>query len=216
MSIRFPNESDAYRAARDDLLKAEAELRALTERVATQRRALPAGGEVKEDYVFDGEDGPVQLSELFGEQDTLFLYGFMYGPAAKNPCPLCTSIMDAFDANARNVREKVAFVGVMRSPIDRTLALAETRGWETMRFVSSSNNSYHRDYFAETEEGNQMPMANVFVKRDGKILHSWGSELLYFDSPDGMDARHMDPMWPLWNILDATPGGRGDDFYPSL
>jgi hypothetical protein len=23
-------------------------------------------------------------------------------------------------------------------------------------------------------------------------------------------------MWPLWNLLDFTPGGRGTDWYPSL
>ena len=39
--IRFPNESDDYRAARDALLTAEAELRRQLEAVAAQRRELP-------------------------------------------------------------------------------------------------------------------------------------------------------------------------------
>jgi predicted dithiol-disulfide oxidoreductase (DUF899 family) len=31
-----------------------------------------------------------------------------------------------------------------------------------------------------------------------------------------MDPRHVDLIWPVWNLLDLTPGGRGTDWYPSL
>ena len=51
-SVRFPGESDEYRAARDALLEAELDLRRQVESVATQRRALPLGGEVPTDYDF--------------------------------------------------------------------------------------------------------------------------------------------------------------------
>ena len=44
--VRFPNESREYRVARDSLLAQEIELRRHIERVAEQRRALPAEGEV--------------------------------------------------------------------------------------------------------------------------------------------------------------------------
>ena len=53
MSTSFPGESPAYRAARDKLLQEEIELRRLTEAVAATRRALPHGGKVPENYVFD-------------------------------------------------------------------------------------------------------------------------------------------------------------------
>jgi predicted dithiol-disulfide oxidoreductase (DUF899 family) len=48
-SIRFPNESPEYRAARDALTQAETELTRRIEAVAAQRRQLPPGGEVRED-----------------------------------------------------------------------------------------------------------------------------------------------------------------------
>lgn len=48
--IRFPGESRGYREARNRLLAAEVELRRMIERVAVQRRALPRGGAVPEDY----------------------------------------------------------------------------------------------------------------------------------------------------------------------
>ena len=53
--VSFPGESAGYRAARNALLDEEMELRRLTERVAAQRRALPAGGAIPEDYQFDGD-----------------------------------------------------------------------------------------------------------------------------------------------------------------
>ncbi len=40
----FPNETPEYRAAREELLAAEVELRRQTERVAAQSRELPLGG----------------------------------------------------------------------------------------------------------------------------------------------------------------------------
>ena len=51
--VRWPGESDEYRQARDELLSAEVDLRRQIEAVAAQRRKLPLGGQVKQDYVFE-------------------------------------------------------------------------------------------------------------------------------------------------------------------
>ncbi len=91
---RFPNESDEYRKARTALLAEEIDLRRHIERVAAQRRALPPGGKVPEDYQFIGESGRVRLSDLFGEHDTLVTYNFMFGPKRDRPCPMCTSLLE--------------------------------------------------------------------------------------------------------------------------
>ncbi|MGB9429596.1 MAG: DUF899 family protein [Gammaproteobacteria bacterium] len=53
---RFPGENSAYRKARDQLLKAEVNLRRCIEAVAAQRRKLRVGGEVPQDYVFEAVD----------------------------------------------------------------------------------------------------------------------------------------------------------------
>src|SRR5215475_15284279 len=83
MPSLFPNESQEYRLARDALLQQEVELRQQMESVAAQLRALPPGGEVPEDYLFDriDEDGAaatVRMSELFGDKDTLMIYHYMF------------------------------------------------------------------------------------------------------------------------------------------
>jgi predicted dithiol-disulfide oxidoreductase (DUF899 family) len=82
-SLTFPNESEAYRAARDRLLAQEVELRRRMEEVAAVRRALPPGGEVPQDYIFqgmrpDGTRGDVRLSELFAPgRDSLVVYNMI-------------------------------------------------------------------------------------------------------------------------------------------
>src|ERR1700733_5600208 len=79
--IRFPGESEEYRRERNRLLEAEVGLRRAIERVAAQRRALPRGGVVPDDYRFEaaGGGGEVRLSELFSPaKDTLVVYSFMF------------------------------------------------------------------------------------------------------------------------------------------
>jgi predicted dithiol-disulfide oxidoreductase (DUF899 family) len=71
-AIRFPGEPDEYRLARNQLLEAEIELRRMIERVAAQRRTLPPGGAVPQDYVFEAAagGGQVRFSQLLApDQD---------------------------------------------------------------------------------------------------------------------------------------------------
>lgn len=219
-SITLPNETTDYREARNELLKAEIDLRTQVERVAAIRRGLPLGGRLKQDYAFDemaadGQLRKVKLSELFeGSKESLFIYSFMYGPKMENPCPMCSSIIDGLNGNAPQITERINLAIVARSPIDRIMDFAKRRGWNALRLLSSANNSYNADYYGETAGGDQYPMANVFVRRNGSIHHFWGSELLYAGLEG--DPRHMDMMWPLWNVLDATPEGRGSNWYPKL
>ena len=225
-SVTFPNETASYRQARETLLAAEVELRRKIEAVAALRRQLPVGGRVPEDYEFDeavvDASGAEQvrstrLSELFAPgQGTLLVYSYMYGPAMATPCTSCTSILDGLDGEAPHVRDRVSFAVVARSPIGRVRQIARERGWRHLRLLSSSRNSYNRDYHGETASGEQMPMLNVFVKRDDGVYHSYATELLYTPTEPGQDFRHVDLVWPLWNLFDLTPEGRGDSWYPKL
>src|SRR5438045_976352 len=216
-SVRFPNEGDAYRAARNELLEAEIDLRRHTEAVAGQRRQLPIGGEVPEDYVFDDGNGSVKMSELFADgKETLVLYNYMYGPAMPEPCVSCTSILDALDGETPHIVQRVNFAIVAKSPFERIQSVARDRGWRNLRLLSSASNTYNLDYHGEHVTGAQMPMLNVFTRRDGRIHHSYGTELLFAPSEPGQDGRHVDTIWPLWNMFDFTPEGRGTNWYPKL
>jgi predicted dithiol-disulfide oxidoreductase (DUF899 family) len=215
--LTFPNESDSYRQARDALLAAEVDLRRRLEAVAAMRRALPPGGVVREDYVFEEGDEarPVRLSELFGGHDTVVAYCYMYGPNMDEPCPSCSSMLDSLDGDVAPITQNVGLAIIARSQIGRLLSFARQRGWRNLRLLSSANNSFHPDYFGETAEGQQRPMLNVFTRKDGTIRHAYGTELAYAPRDPGQEPRHIDLIWPLWGLLDFTPDGRGA-FHPRL
>jgi predicted dithiol-disulfide oxidoreductase (DUF899 family) len=225
-SNHFPNETTAYRDARNKLLEAEMALRKNIEEVAALRRKLPLGGELPEDYVF--EEGAVdlndtkatrktRLSELFSpSRDTLCLYSYMFGPQMKEPCVSCTSILDGLNGSAPHIRQRVNFTVAAKSPLARIRELARGRGWNNLRLLSSAGNTYNHDYHGENDKGDQLPSLNVFVRRDGKIHHFYHTELLFAPQEPGMDGRHVDSIWPIWNMFDFTPEGRGTDWYPRL
>ena len=148
--IRFPGESEEYRRERNQLLEAESELRRQIETVAAQRRALPPGGVVPDDYRFeDVSDGrEVRFSELFeAGKGTLVIYSFMFprysgdtrpGPAegetaklplAETPCASCTSILDSLDGAAPHLDRVINLVVVAKSDPERIRNFARERGW---------------------------------------------------------------------------------------
>jgi predicted dithiol-disulfide oxidoreductase (DUF899 family) len=240
MSISFPGESTAYRIAREELLEQEIDLRRAMEAVAACRRELPPGGEVPEDYVFagvgaDGTATDVALSELFAPgKDSLVIYSFMFprdprddspGPVtgetsslalAEGPCPCCTALLDQLDRAALHAASHLNLAVVAKAPLDRVRTFAKERGWRHLRMLSSAHNTYNRDYLAETEEGQQRPMLNVFHKDGQRIRHFWGSELLYASADPGQDPRHVGTLEPLWNLFDLTPQGRPTGWYEQL
>jgi predicted dithiol-disulfide oxidoreductase (DUF899 family) len=209
--LRYPNESRAYRDARDALLKDEQELVDKVKAVAAKRRKLPPGGQLKEDYTFewanDGKVGkPVKFSELFADKATLLLYSFMFGPHWDKPCPSCTSLVDGFDRTSYQVTRNAAFVAIAKAPADRINAWAKERDWSQIALVSGSQSSYQADYKCQEDSDDmQQPVMHVFMKRDGNIVHFWGTEVT---------SNHVDTVWPYWNLMDFTPEGRPDILTP--
>jgi predicted dithiol-disulfide oxidoreductase (DUF899 family) len=211
---RFPNESAHYRTARNHLLEAEIELRRQLERVAAQRRALPAGGAVRTDFAFTAESGPTLLSQLFGDKDTLMVYSMMFGPQRSGPCPSCTSFLSAWNGVAKNLREKLAIVVTARSPIERLVDYKQQRGFAHLPFVSDATGHYTRTYVSA--EDADIPGLSVFTRRDGTLRHFYTNEMGGEMSDPGQDPRGAPDLDPLWLMLDLSPEGRGADWYPKL
>jgi predicted dithiol-disulfide oxidoreductase (DUF899 family) len=210
----FPNESPEYRAARNTLLVEEIELRRQLERLAVQRRALPAGGEIPQDFELVSESGVVRFSSLFGDKDTLMVYSMMYGPQRKGPCPSCTSFLSAWNGVAVNLRERVAIAVTARSPIERLVEYKKQRGFANLPFFSDGMGKYTRTYV--NAEDADVPGFSVFTRRDGKIRHFYSGEMSGEMADPGQDPRGGPDLDPLWLLLDLTPEGRGTDWYPKL
>jgi predicted dithiol-disulfide oxidoreductase (DUF899 family) len=197
------------------------------------------GGPAPEDYRFEeaadaGDE--VKFSELLAPgKDTLVIYSFMFprwsgdtrpGPAtgetaklplAETPCPSCTSILDSLDGAASHLAQQINLAVVAKSDPRRIRTFADERGWRHLRLLSSQNNSYNRDYHAETPDGGQIPILNVFVRDGDAIRHFWATELMFAPREQGLEARHVDSIWPIWNVLDMTlRGRRSDSNFPGL
>src|SRR5215510_16079661 len=204
MYVTFPNESAEYRRARAALLKREVALRREMEAVAAELRALPPGGEVTEDYVFDcmganRTPSKVHLSELFRDHDTLMLYHYMFPrhaqdnrpgptagamaqvPLAEGPCPSCTALIDMWDGTMPHFEGLGGnLVVVARAPIARVAAFARDKGWRHTRLVSAANNTFRHDYGGDGPDGESVPILTVFKRWPGGIVRlHWASELFH-------------------------------------
>ncbi|NIJ39076.1 putative dithiol-disulfide oxidoreductase (DUF899 family) [Sphingopyxis panaciterrae] len=233
--LSFPNESAAYRAARIALLDEEIALRRQIEAVAAQRRTLPPGGEIPEDYSFERigayqRPERVTLSQLFGDKPSIIVQSFMFGPERDKPCNGCTHMLDAIDGAARHVGQRAPLYVVAKSPIARLEAWAKDRRWPHLVFLSDVDGRYSADYFGDTSKISDAKRAergmkpdenwdetifNVFRNDGGAIRHVWASEMAYAPDDPGQHHRAGDLVDPLWGLLDMTPEGRGD-WFPSL
>lgn len=210
--LKYPNETPEYRKARDALLKEEYALIDHVKAVAEQRRKLPLGGKIREDYVFAGANDAtlgeaIRLSELFGDKDTLLLYSYMFGPDWDKPCLSCTSLVDGFDRAAISVTNDAAFAVVTAAGARKLNDWSRLRGWQHITLVSAENNSYLRDYQSQTGDDDKSlwPAMHVFTRRADGIYHFWGTE---------MQGNSIDMVWVYWNLMDMTPEGRPDRMTP--
>src|SRR5258708_20355964 len=233
-NVHFPGESSEYRRVRNELLEAEAELRRLNEQVAAQRRALPAGGLIREDYVFESaaDGSKVRFSDLFAPgKNSLVIYNMMFPrwsedpraaapggktaelPLVEQPCPSCTSVVDGLEGAAFHLAERTNLVVIAKTSPDRLGTYAQERGWRNLRLLSSRNNTFNRDYHAEAPDGGQLPVLNVFSRDEAGIHHHWASEMTFKRG----DTSSLDPVWAIYGVLDLTREGRGDSAaYPNL
>ncbi|MGC1300668.1 MAG: DUF899 family protein [Alloacidobacterium sp.] len=211
---QFQNESAEYRSARNALLAEEIELRRHLERVAAQRRALPQGGEIPQDFELVSEAGPIYFSDLFGDKDTLLIYSMMFGPQRKAPCPSCTSCLSGWNGTAVNLRERVAIAVTARSPIERLIEYKKQRGFANLPFVSDTSGEYTHTYV--NPEDADVPGFSVFTRQGKTIRHFYSSEMSGEMADPGQDPRGAPDLDLLWQMFDWTPEGRGTDWYPKL
>ncbi len=213
---RLQNESEAYAAIRDELQKAEIELRDQRERVAQLRRALPRDTVVV-DHTFeelrDGQRAPVRLSELFVDpRQPLILMHFMFGKKQEQFCPMCTAWADGYDGVVHHLAQHVNFAVLAAGDVETFERHGKSRGWRQLRLLSAADSTLKKDLGFEEEDGAQHPGVSVFeLSANDEIVHFYSQSAWL----GGGEFRGMDLLSPIWNYLDLTPAGRGD-WYPRL
>jgi predicted dithiol-disulfide oxidoreductase (DUF899 family) len=213
----FPGETRAYAEARQSLLTEEIELRRHLARVAEQRRALPQGPVIENNYRFiDPNGAEVGLIDLFGEHDTLITYFWMYGPQRQRPCPMCTNLLGPLNGNAADIKQRASLKILGRSPVERQQAFARERGWTFLDLVQTVGDDYARDLGVLTPDGQEYPALVVYRREGTQVRLFWAAEMRGEMADPGQDPRGAPDLAPLWNILDLTPEGRDPHWYPKL
>jgi predicted dithiol-disulfide oxidoreductase (DUF899 family) len=209
-----------WRAARIALLAREKELTAMKDALAAARRALP-WVRVEKDYVFDGPNGPVTLSQLFEGRSQLFIKHFMMGPGQSRQCVGCSLEVDHLEGIRVHLEHHdLTYAVVARAPIDEIERLKRRMGWDFM-WVSSYRNEFNFDFnvsFSDAEIAQGRGYYNfqdvevhpgvidlsgdsVFVKdEDGQVYHTYSAY-----------ARGGEQFLGIYAYLDATPKGRAEN-----
>jgi predicted dithiol-disulfide oxidoreductase (DUF899 family) len=181
----------------------EKEVTRLNDRVSAARRRLPMT-EV-EDYVFTGPEGPVKLTELFGDHYLLLVQNFMFDPSWDVGCSSCSWGTDNLPADMSRMTDAgIAFAMVSQAPIEKLEKWRVERGWDH-RWVSSFDTSYHHDWgwTREDDDGQeyQMPGYSYYLLKEGRPY------LTYMTTRRGTEA-----ILPTAHVMDRTVYGRQQDW----
>ena len=208
-----------WRAARIALLTKEKELTAMKDAVAAERRALP-WVRVEKDYVFDGPEGPVSLSDLFAGRSQLFIKHFMMGPGQSHHCVGCSLEVDHLAGIRVHLEHHdLSYAVVARAPIEEIERLKRKMGWDftwVSSYRSQFNFDFHvsftddeialgRGHYNYAEVGVNPGMIDlsgdsVFIKDAGQIYHTYSAY-----------GRGGEQFLGIYGYLDATPKGRAEN-----
>ena len=200
------------------LLAKEKEFTKLRDELSRQRRELP-WVKVEKDYVFDGPEGKVHLTDFFDGRSQLIVYHFMYGPGWDEGCPGCSFVSDNFDSARRHFEHNdVSLAAVSRAPLADFMPFKKRMGW-TFRWVSSNGTDFNYDFSASFKKedlekgpvlynftlqklnGDEQPGLTVFYKaEDGAIYRTYSSY-----------ERGLDLLCAPYNFLDLVPKGRNEN-----
>jgi len=211
---------DDWLSARRELLEKEKAFQKARDDLARQRRELP-WRRLHTEYVFDSEDGPKTLTELFGEASQLIIYHFMFHPDWEAGCKSCSFWADSYNGALPHLKARdVSLVAVSRAPLEKLLAYRERMGWR-FPWVSSAGNTFNYDFGVsftpeQIESGEtsynyraggvtieELPGISVFVRDNDKVFHTYSSY-----------ARGLDPYNATYQLLDIVPKGRDEDALP--
>lgn len=204
--------------ARMELLKKEkAHSRARDE--LTRRRQMLPWVKVEKTYTFEGPDGQVTLSDLFGDKSQLIVQHFMFDPEWDEGCKSCSFMADHMDPSVVHLAHRdTAFAAVSKAPLEKLVAYRKRMQW-SFNWVSSYNSDFNRDFhvsFTDEELENktcqynyredvsfpsrEAPGISVFARDDsGNLYHTYS-----------VYGRGLEKVMTAYDLLDMVPKGRDE------
>jgi predicted dithiol-disulfide oxidoreductase (DUF899 family) len=208
---------EEWLAARRELLDEEKAVQVARDELARKRRGL-GWRKIDKKYVFESENGPRTLAEMFENSSQLLVYHFMFHPDWDEGCKSCSFWADSYDGVVAHLKARdVSLTAISRAPLENLLAYRQRMGW-SFPWVSSSGNSFNFDfdvsftpqqiesgdasynYHKTSRIGEEMPGLSAFIKVGDEIFHTYSTY-----------SRGLDPFNTAYQLLDLAPKGRDED-----
>jgi len=169
----------------EEITALEAEIQEKKKRLAELIRNAP--DEKVTDYTFEGIDGSIRLSELFGGNGELLLIHNM-----GKSCPYCTLWADGFNGVRHHLENRVPFAVISPDPPPVQREFAESRNWK-FKMYSCGNNSFAADLKFKGDNGYYPGFSTFRKDRNGEIFRTG---FRYFGPGDDFCSA-----WHLFDIL---------------
>jgi predicted dithiol-disulfide oxidoreductase (DUF899 family) len=206
--------------ARTALLEHEKAWTRQRDKVSAKRLKLP-WVRVEKNYVFDGPDGKLSLSDLFQGRSQLYIKHFMMAPGAQHQCVGCSLEVDHVEGILPHLENHDAgYVVIARAPIGEIETVRRRMGW-TFLWVSSFGSDFNYDFNVSfkpediaagraqynfrpapewTAQVQDLSGRSVFYKNEiGEIFHTYSAY-----------GRGGEEALGIYGILDAMPKGRNE------
>lgn len=212
--------AEEWQEARKKFLQKEKEYTRLRDELTRERMALP-WEKVEKNYVFNGPEGKVTLSDLFEGRSQLIIQHFMFGPHEETGCVGCSFAADSINGVLPHLEHHdVSLVVVSRAPLATLEAFRKRMDWH-FKWVSSGESDFNYDYHVsfhpeELKSGKvfynynvvedmpqnmeDLPGLSVFYKdENGDIYHTYSTY-----------GRGGELQLATYNYLDIAPFGRNE------
>ena len=207
--------------ARTALLEQEKALTRQRALVAAERLRLP-WVQVETNYVFDGPQGRLTLSDLFQSRSQLYIKHFMMAPGAHHQCVGCSLEVDHItDILPHLENHDVSYVAVARAPIEEIEAVRKRMGWK-FRWVSSYRSDFNYDFNVswtreQIDSGRAVYNYGVLPEWAADIEDLSGNSVVYKDESGQIFhtystfGRGGEEFLGIYRFLDTTPKGRNEN-----
>ena len=199
------------------LLEREKQLTKLQEEIAAQRRELP-WVKIEKDFVFQGANGPVRLSQLFRNEETnnLIVQHVMFGGQAEKVCSWCSCWIDGVNGLLPHLETKAHYVIVCKAPYEKVAKAVAAKGWDC-EALSSAGQSFNHDLgveFTPEEIANKSGVYN-FNRTNQAGFEQYSGVSVFRKHTDGniyltysTYGRGLETLNSLWAMFDMLPDGR--------
>ncbi len=221
MSARETVSRADWITARTEFMEREKAFTRERDALSKARQALPRW-QLDKDYEFQGQDGVVQMPELFDGHSQLIVQHFMFGPEWEEGCPSCSFWADGYNGTIAHLNARdINMVAISNAPLHSLEMYKQRMGW-TFPWYSSLGSSFNADfavsftaeqlesgqnnynYGTQRFNGGEAPGMSVFeLNEDGAVFHTYSAY-----------SRGLDMFNATYHYMDAVPKGRDEAELP--